>query len=189
MELMAGFIFDFDGVLVDTMAAHFAAYGKALAEFGVPIDRDQFYYQAGMKGVEQIAYFCKHAGREDLDPDEIYRRKGELTLDYDKLVTPIPVNIQLLHALKNAGHPVAIASGSSRPSILPAADRFGIVVDSVVSAEDVLRGKPDPELFLLAAERLDRSPADCVVMEDSPVGLEAALAAGMSCHLYKRTSV
>jgi HAD superfamily hydrolase (TIGR01509 family) len=183
-----GFIFDFDGVLVDTMEAHFAAYGEALEDFGVPIDREQFFYQAGMKGVEQIAYFCRKAGREDIDPEDVYRRKGELTPEFAELITPIPANIQLLHALRKAGHKTAIASGSSKPSIIPAAERFSIEVDAVVSAEDVRRGKPDPELFLIAAERLGLSPAECAVMEDSPVGLEAAHAAGMSCHLFKRPS-
>ncbi len=186
MVKKAGFIFDFDGVLVDTMEAHFAAYGKALEDFGVPIDREQFFYQAGMKGVEQIAYFCKKAGRSDIDPEDVYRRKGELTPEYAKLITPIPVNIQLLYALRQAGHRIAIASGSSKPSIIPAAKRFDIVVDAIVSAEDVSRGKPDPELFLIAAERLGLSPSECLVIEDSPVGLEAAHAAGMSCHLFKR---
>ncbi len=182
----AGFIFDFDGVLVDTMEAHFAAYGRALEEFGVPIDREQFYYQAGMKGVEQIAYFCKQAGCDDIDPEEVYRRKGELSPEFAHLITPIPVNIQFLHALRAAGHPTAIASGSSKPSILPAAKRFGIEVDTVVSAEDVKRGKPYPDLFLEAARRLGRGPEECVVIEDAPVGLEAAHAAGMACHLFQR---
>jgi HAD superfamily hydrolase (TIGR01509 family) len=183
-----GFIFDFDGVLVDTMEAHFAAYGKALEDFGVPIDQEQFFYQAGMKGIEQIAYFCKKAGREDIDPEDVYRRKKELTSEFAKLITSIPANIQLLHALRTAGHKVAIASGSSKPSILPAAERFHIQADTIVSAEDVSHGKPDPELFLIAARRLGLSPSECVVMEDSPVGLEAAHAAGMSCHLFKRPS-
>jgi HAD superfamily hydrolase (TIGR01509 family) len=168
------------------MEAHFAAYGAALEEFGVPIDREQFYYQAGMKGVEQIAYFCKQAGCDDVDPEEVYKRKGELSPQFTHLITPIDENIQLLHALRAAGHPTAVASGSSKPSILPASKRFGIEVDTVVSAEDVKRGKPYPDLFLEAARRLGLKPEECVVIEDAPVGLEAAHAAGMACHLFKR---
>lgn len=178
------YIFDFDGVLVTTMEAHFAAYGKALSEWGVPLDREQFYYQAGMTGREQIRYFCAKAGKPDADVEAIYNRKTEIAPDFVHLIRPIRCNIDLLAVLKAAGHPAAIASGSSKPSIVPITERFGIEVDTIVSSEDVSRGKPDPELFLTAAQRLGCEPAGCTVIEDAPVGLEAAQAAGMQCMLF-----
>jgi HAD superfamily hydrolase (TIGR01509 family) len=75
--------------------------------------------------------------------------------------------------------PVAIASGSSRQSILPVLKQYEIEVDAVVGAEDVARGKPYPDLFLCAAQRLGQPPANCIVVEDSDVGIEAARAAKM----------
>lgn len=179
-----GYIFDFDGVLVHTMEAHFAAYGQALSEWDVPLDREQFYYQAGMTGREQIRYFCAEAGKPEADVEAIYNRKKEIAPDYVHLIRPIQSNIDLLAVLKAAGHPIAIASGSSKPSIVPITKRFGIEVDTIVSSEDVSRGKPDPELFLTAAERLGCGPGDCTVIEDAPVGLEAARAAGMQCMMF-----
>jgi HAD superfamily hydrolase (TIGR01509 family) len=174
----SAYIFDFDGVLVNTMGAHFACYRQALEEVGVPIDRAQFYSQAGMTGREQIRYFAERAGK-DADVDAIYRRKGELFGSHIGAVTVIECNAALMAELRAAGHPVAIATGSSRPSILPVIARYGLHADAMVSAEDVSRGKPDPELFLTAASRLGVEPASCIVIEDSDVGIDAARRAGM----------
>jgi HAD superfamily hydrolase (TIGR01509 family) len=172
------YIFDFDGVLVDTMPAHFASYREALAEFGVPIDRERFYYQAGMTGREQIRHFCERAGVA-ADVEAVYARKTELAAKHRELVTPIAANIELLRTLRAAGFAVAIASGSSKPSILPVMVHLHIQVDAVASSEDVKRGKPHPDLFLCAARLLGVLPGQCTVIEDSEVGVQAALAAEM----------
>ena len=179
------YIFDFDGVLVDTMPAHFASYREALAEVGVPLDRERFYYQAGMTGREQIRYFCGQAG-VTADADRIYDRKNELAPRHAHLITAIPRNLELLRILRAAGVKAAIASGSSRPSILPVMARFGIEVDAVASSEDVQRGKPHPDLFLCAARKLGAAPEHCTVVEDSEVGIQAAQAAGMHALRYFR---
>jgi HAD superfamily hydrolase (TIGR01509 family) len=173
-----GYIFDFDGVLVNTMEMHYEAYKKAMEEAGVPIVKEQFFKQAGMTGREQIKYFCDLAGVE-ADVEKIYRRKGELAEDHPERAARIECNLALLKTLKAAGVPVAIATGSSRPSILPIMKKFCIEVDAIASSEDVKRGKPNPDLFLFAAEKLGLEPRHCVVVEDSEVGIEAAARAGM----------
>ena len=179
------YIFDFDGVLVRTMAAHFVCYQQALAEVGVPIDRAQFYSQAGMTGREQIQYFADRAGVK-VDASAVYNRKREIwaASDPTPLIEAIPCNVRLLRMLRQAGVPVAIASGSSRSSILPVMQRHAIEADAVVGAEDVARGKPNPDLFLRAAERLGVAPANCIVIEDSDAGIAAAKAAGMNALRY-----
>ena len=173
-----GYIFDFDGVLVDTMEAHYAAYSRALAEYAVPIDRVRFYSQAGMTGREQIAYFADQACVA-VDVEEVYRRKTEIARETASRATGIPCNLQLLKAVRSVGVPVAVATGSSRPSILPLMELFGVEVDAIVTSEDVQRGKPHPDLFLCAAQRLGIKPENCIVVEDSDVGIEAARNAGM----------
>jgi HAD superfamily hydrolase (TIGR01509 family) len=178
-----GYIFDFDGVLVNTMEMHYEAYKRAMEEAGVPIVREQFFKQAGMTGREQIKYFADLAGVR-ADVEAIYRRKGELALDHPERASEIECNIALLRTLKAAGAPVAIASGSSRPSIIPIMKKFGIEVDAIATSEDVKRGKPSPDLFLFAAERLGVDPGNCVVVEDSEVGIEAAKAAGMKAFRF-----
>jgi HAD superfamily hydrolase (TIGR01509 family) len=175
------FIFDFDGVLVDTMATHFDSYRKALEEFGVAIDRDQFYRQAGMTGREQIRYFAERAGVK-LDVEAVYQRKRDIQPALAGKAQPITCNLELLRLLRAAGWSVGIASGSSRESVLSTMGALGIeadIADVIVTADDVTQGKPHPDLFLLSAERLGVSPERCLVVEDSVVGVQAAQAAGM----------
>ena len=172
------FIFDVDGVLLRTMEAHFECYQQALAEANVPIDKAQFFRQAGMKGQEQIRYFAAQAGVK-VDVEKIYARKIELFQDHSDAAQTIDCNVQLLSALRSAKIPVGIASGSSRKSWVPLLAKFGIQADALVGAESVQRGKPHPDLFLCAAEKLGVKPSNCIVIEDSDAGIDAAKAAGM----------
>ena len=176
--MKAAWIFDFDGVLVNTMETHFACYSQALAEAGVPIDKAQFFSQAGMTGREQISWFGQKAGMS-VDADAIYRRKGEIFRARKPEAKKIDCIVELLHLLRLAGHRLAIATGSSRPSVQPLIEQFDLAPDALVTSEDVQRGKPHPDLFLLAAERLGVPPEQCVVVEDSDVGIECAKRAGM----------
>jgi len=172
------YIFDFDGVLVNTMETHFKCYREALAEFGIPIEKKQFFYQAGMTGIEQISYFAKKAGIK-IDPKDIYSRKKEIARSIKSDVEKIECNLVLLRTLRNSGFRIAIATGSSRESVSAIMRECEIEVDAVVTADDVSRGKPNPDLFLRAAEELKTAPENCVVIEDADVGIEAAEAAGM----------
>jgi len=175
------YIFDADGVIINTMESHYICYKIALEEVDVPIDKNQLFSQAGMTGHEQIKYFCEKAGRkvDHSDIEKIYQRKRELYMDYIDTATKIDCNIELLKVLRSKSVLVAIATGSSKPSILPIIEKFSIEFDALVTAEDVTRGKPNPDLFLCAAERLGVSPENCIVIEDSDVGIEAAKNAGM----------
>lgn len=172
------YIFDFDGVLVYTMEAHFACYGQALAEVGVPIDREVFFSHAGMTGREQLRFFADKAG-VPIDVEQVYARTRELRATLAAKTEVIACNVALLDLLRSQGVPVAIASGSSRPSIIPIMQDHGIAVDAIVTSEDIARGKPFPDLFLAAAARLGVTPDKCIVIEDSDVGIQAARSAGM----------
>ena len=172
------YIFDFDGVLVNTMEAHFDCYKQALAEAGVGIDKKQFYSQAGMKGVEQIQFFADVAGIA-VNAEQIYKRKKEIWSQQEPDVVEIESNLALLRLLRSAGYPTAIATGSSPGSIDPIMKEHNIEIDAAVTSLDVERGKPYPDLFLCAAQRLGVEPEYCIVIEDSDAGIEAAKAAGM----------
>jgi beta-phosphoglucomutase family hydrolase len=184
---MYAYIFDFDGVLVNTMEAHYICNRTVLEEAGVPMDKARYFSQAGMTGHEQIKSFCNAAGRSMTfeQIDSLYKKKKELYLQYMDAATGIGCNIELLRMLKTAGVPVAIASGASRDSLIPTAEMFGISVDAVVAAGDVKRGKPHPDLFLCAAQRLGVAPENCIVIEDSDAGIEAARAAGMKSMRFR----
>ena len=172
------YIFDFDGVLVNTMNAHFECYRQALADAGVPIDRAQFYRQAGMTGIEQIQYFLDQAGVKG-DAQMIYRRKKDIWASRRLATDRIACNLELLRLLRRSGVKVAIATGSSIGTVAAIMQEHGMEVDAIVTADDVQRGKPFPDLFLCAAQKLGEAPSSCVVVEDSDVGIEAASAAGM----------
>ncbi len=172
------YIFDVDGVLLRTMEAHFECYEQALKEVHIPIDKAQFYRQAGMTGIEQIRYFAAKAGTP-VEPEKVYARKRELFANYIEQVEEIRCNIELLGLLKAAGFPVAVASGSARRSWVPILAKFVVEADALVGAEDVERGKPYPDLYLCAAQKLNVQPACCIVIEDSEAGIEAARSAGM----------
>jgi HAD superfamily hydrolase (TIGR01509 family) len=176
--MTTAWIFDFDGVLVNTMEGHFACYSQALAEHGIPVDRSQFFSQAGMTGREQIAHFAAKAG-VTIDPDAVYRRKKEIFDERQPEAVVIASMAELFRVLRGAGARLAIATGSSRASVLPVIAKLGLDPAALAAAEDVTRGKPHPDLFLLAAHRLGAAPAECVVVEDSDVGIEAARRAGM----------
>ncbi len=173
------YIFDFDGVLVNSMEAHFASYKEALEEVNVPLDKAIFYSNAGMTGKEQIAFFADKANVR-IDVEKVYTRKGQLWDKYTDCIISISCNLELLKCIRAAGYRVAIATGSTPDTIIPIMKEYQIEVDAIVTAEDVKRGKPHPDMFLCAAEKLGFSPGKCIVIEDSDVGIAAAKAAGMN---------
>lgn len=178
-----GAIFDWDGVLVDSAAAHEASWERlALAE-GLTLPADHFQRGFGMTNREMIPRVlgwtadAKDIERLSLKKEALYRELiagGALTL--------LPGARAWLDRLKAAGIPSVIASSTPRLNITCVLDRLELSGDflSIVTAEDVRRGKPEPEVFLTAAQRLEWPTARCVVFEDTPVGVQAGVAAGMT---------
>ena len=173
-------IFDFDGTLVDTMPIHYEAYRQVFAEVDVDLRPDDFWNNIGGNARETIPKFL--AGRTcPISVEEVHRRKkaivGRLLADM-----PVPVleTAKLLEVFD--GHlTMALVSSGSRPGIETVLARLDWqrFFATVVCGEDSPRGKPAPDLFLIAAERLKLDPARCVVFEDTDAGLAAAAAAGM----------
>lgn len=175
-------IFDWDGVIIDSGQLHAQSWRLLAAELGKSVAADSFIRGFGMKSGRIIAEIHRWA----TDPAEIARlerRKEEL---YREIVarsemTPLPGVVEWLERLNRAGVPCAVASSTHRLNIDAVLDRIGLRHDfrEIISAEDVEQGKPNPEVFEKAAERLGIAPARCVVFEDAHVGIEAGHAAGM----------
>jgi HAD superfamily hydrolase (TIGR01549 family) len=175
-------IFDLDGTLVDTVYAHVFAWQRALAEFGHPVDGWRIHRRIGMSGGLFTRAVAREIGRglSDDEAEAIQRRHGELFRELQPERRPLPGAIELLRALREAGVPHGIATSGRRPEIDASLEALGVPDDMVVVERgDVLRAKPEPDLFLACQERLGVAITDCYVVGDAVWDLLAARRAWM----------
>jgi HAD superfamily hydrolase (TIGR01509 family) len=176
-----GAIFDWDGVIIDSSAAHEQSWDLLAAAEQRVLPPGHFKAGFGRKNQFIIPNILQWA----TDPAEIERlgrRKEELYREILKTtgIQALPGVRALLEGLRAAGVPCVVGSSTPRLNIahvMTLAQLHGFFAD-IVSAEDVSHGKPHPEVFLKAAQKINRAPAQCVVFEDAFVGLEAARAGG-----------
>jgi beta-phosphoglucomutase family hydrolase len=176
----AGAIFDCDGTLADTMPLHYEAWRQCLKNHSVDFSEELFYELGGVPSPEIVRILNRRFGCS-LEPEATADEKEELYVHLLPHAQPIPCVVQLVH--EYAGHiPLAVASGGFRRIIERTLDGLGLrsYFQVIATAEDVVHGKPAPDVFLLAAEQLGVDPGQCVAYEDSPLGLEAAHRAGMT---------
>ncbi len=175
-------IFDMDGVLVDSYQAHYASWKAVAAEQGRIVTEEEFAATFGRTSREIIAalwsqdrYGDEQVRRMDQRKEAAFRRIVEK--DFPAMAGADA----LLKALAKDGFRLAVGSSGPPENIALVLDRLGATerFQAVVSGMDVTRGKPDPQVFLIAAERLEIPPRQCVVVEDAPAGVAAARAAGM----------
>jgi beta-phosphoglucomutase family hydrolase len=182
-----GYIFDCDGTLADTMPLHYRAWTRLVAELGGTFP-EQLFYQSGGKPTAQILRMLRDEhGLKVSDVESAAQRKEGYFLEMIHEVKPIEAVLKIVRRYYGI-KPMAVASGGFRKQIAQTLDALGIrsLFDAVVCVEDYARGKPFPDPFLEAAKRLRVPPADCVVFEDSLLGVQAAEAAGMECVFVPR---
>ncbi len=176
-------IFDCDGTLADTMPVHYRAWVSMLSEHGIAFPEDQFYAFAGMPTHLIIRQLAEEQG-VPLVPGEVDGMLLDKEHRYVALideVRPIAEVFAIAEAYRGR-MPMAVASGGERWVVHRTLDAIGVLdwFDAIVGAEDTERHKPEPDVFLEAARRIDTSPASCAVFEDSELGLEAGRRAGMT---------
>jgi beta-phosphoglucomutase family hydrolase len=175
-------LWDLDGVLADTAAFHFQAWRQTFASLGKPFTEDDFKRTFGLRNEAVMRDVLG-----ELPPErrrEISRRKDELyRAAIEGNITPLPGVEPLLRDLRARRKRMAVVTSTARENVRRILAALGLdgYLETIVSGEDVTRGKPDPEGFLLAAKRLGVAPADCLVVEDAPDGIEAGKRAGMRC--------
>jgi HAD superfamily hydrolase (TIGR01509 family) len=176
-----GALFDWDGVIVDSSRHHEESWERLAREEGKILPEGHFLKGFGMKNEVIIPNML--AWTED--PAEVRRmslRKEELYREVirERILEPLPGVREFLERLQRAEIPCVIGSSTQRLNITASLEilKLAHFFLDVVSAEDVSHGKPDPEVFLLAAAKINRPANRCVVFEDAPVGIEAARAAG-----------
>jgi HAD superfamily hydrolase (TIGR01509 family) len=180
-----GFIFDLDGVLIDSSKIHFAGWKEVLSGFGKELDYETFrknYF--GKRGQETLVIIF---GGNKFSPDKAKEISDEVDSNFVKTVSdvgePIKGALEFVRSLKESGEKVALATSAPRQNVDAFLAAFSLrgIFDVEICGDDVSKGKPDPEVFQKAASGLDLNPRDCVVFEDSFPGVTAAKAAGATC--------
>ena len=179
-RIFGGYIFDCDGTLADTMPLHYRAWKRMVKENGGEFPAELFHRLGGKPTEAIIELLNAHHGLNITDIPEATERKEEYFLELIAEVQPIEPVLLIARRLHRTV-PMAVASSGYRKYVELTLDAIGVrhLFDTVVCAEDYARGKPHPDPFLEAARRLNVPPADCLVFEDSPAGVQAAQAAGM----------
>ena len=175
-------VFDLDGTLIDTVYAHVFAWQRALGEAGLPIEGWRIHRRIGMSGGLFTRAIAREVGRplSDAEIDDIQRHHGELFRELLPERRPLPGAVALLRHLRELGVPFGIATSGRRPEIDASLEVLEIGDDvTVVERGDVMRAKPEPDLFLACQERMGVEIRDVTVIGDAVWDLLAARRAGM----------
>lgn len=175
----AAYIFDCDGTLGDTMPLHYAAWCAALKQYDLSFPEALFYELGGVP-TENIVQILNERHGCHMPVKETAQYKEELYLKGIGQIGPIEPVVEIVKQV-HGKLPLAVASGGHRRIVTKTLSCLGILdkFDVIICSEDYLRGKPHPDPFLTAAERLGVAPEKCLVFEDTKTGVEAARAAGM----------
>jgi beta-phosphoglucomutase len=175
-------LWDLDGTLADSRIYHWRAWQRAMGDEGLAITEEQFLASFGQRNDTILGEWLG----PDADPDQIVRIGDAKEAFYRELVrtegiSPLPGVVEWVRALHEAGWGQAIASSAPKLNVKVMHEALGLsgFIEVLVAAEDVSRGKPDPEVFLTAARHLGAPPERCVVVEDAEAGIEAARRGGM----------
>ncbi len=176
-------IFDMDGVLVDTYHAHYESWLAMAEPEGLTFTEAEFAPTFGRTSREIIAYFWGDGRYTDAEIAALDERKEAAFREIIEADFPAMPGVDvLLRDLHDAGFPLAVGSSGPPENIDTVLTKLGVgdLFEAIVTGMDVTRGKPDPQVFLIAAQRLGMPPARCAVIEDAPAGVAAANAAGMA---------
>jgi len=174
-------IFDMDGVIVESENMHIEAEKQTLLKHGVRISNDELHTYTGTTAKFMFTELIKKHKLETTF-EELFNEKEQILFELlEKETRPTKGIINLLKELKESNIKLAIASSSHRRLIGYVLKKLDIthLFDSIVSSEDINRSKPDPEIFLKSARRLNVEPAECLVVEDAKLGVDAGKSAGM----------
>jgi beta-phosphoglucomutase len=176
-------LWDMDGTLVDTAELHFAAWHRLCAELDRPFSRADFGATFGQRNPEIFRHLFGTVFSEAQIADLGNRKEEYYRAAARQGVQLLPGARELLATLHEGGIPQAIASSAPRANLdlILSLTHTTAFFNAIISMEDTTKGKPDPQVFLLAAEKLKVPPERCVVFEDAVAGVQAARAGGMHC--------
>jgi beta-phosphoglucomutase len=184
---MKGAIFDLDGVLVDSMPDHYQAWKTVFKEIAnIDVDERSIYLLEGMRGSELVKKILEQRVQDYSIVDKLNKEKNEI---FKKIHRSVPFDgvKELVTSLKCSK---AVVSGSARKDVEAMLDEaFGKqYFDIIITADDIEEGKPDPSPFLIALQKIGLKPSEAVVVENAPLGVEAANKAGIQCIVTLNTT-
>ncbi|MFD0863535.1 beta-phosphoglucomutase [Sungkyunkwania multivorans] len=184
MTKKKGFIFDLDGVIVDTAHFHYLAWKNAAAIFGFELTEELNEQLKGVSRIDSLHKILDWAGASISQErfDAITADKNIEYLQYVQKMTKddiLPGVYDFVSKVKEAGFPIALGSASKNARAILAKVELLHLFDTIVDGTNVTKAKPDPEVFLIGASQLNCDPKDCIVFEDSVAGVSAANAANM----------
>ena len=178
-----GFLFDWDGVVIDSHQQHEQSWDLLSAEIGQPLPEGFMKKTFGMRNQNIFPMWLPHLATDAAAITALGNRKEELYREILRRdgIEALPGVKDFLQAAREAGIPASVGSSTPRQNIDTVIEMAGLqgLFDAIVAAEDVAHGKPHPEVFLKGAEKLHRKPERCVVFEDAFVGIEAGKSGGM----------
>ena len=177
----AGVIFDMDGLMLDTERPLLSLWPRATKQFGWDIPMEMVLRTIGITGKDTRTMFLQEYG-PDFPYDSIQEELNRLIIEeFEKGIAHKPGLLVLLDRLASLGIPLAVATSTRRERALWKLRKTGILdrFAALACGDEIANGKPAPDVFLLAAERLGKPPSDCVGFEDSPAGLQGLHAAGI----------
>jgi beta-phosphoglucomutase family hydrolase len=179
-------IFDMDGVIVDSEPMHIEAEKQTLLKHGVKITTEELRTYTGTTAEFEFNDLIRKY-KLNTTAETLFSEKEDILFRLlEERTEPTKGVIDLIKNLKQHGFKLGIATSGHMKLAHYYLDKLGVepLFDTVVCAEDISRSKPDPEIFLKAAQRLGMEPAECIVIEDAKLGIEAAIKAGMKCIGY-----
>jgi len=182
MTKLKAVFFDMDGVLYDSMKNHVTTWVESFKRFGLDFPPEEAYMNEGRTGNGTIINsFRKYMNKEASETDikNIYNEKVRLMSGMPK-----PVIFQgmqeLIEELENSGIQCWVVTGSKQPSLIEKLEHdFGVLPERIISGHDVVKGKPDPEPYLIALKRSGFEKEECIVVENAPLGIQSAKCAGI----------
>lgn len=183
-----GFIFDMDGIIIDSEPVHSKAKMDTFAHYGIPFQEKDLIHYMGMNSHDGFQKILKDYHCTDIPLQEMIDYKHHRYMEVLKKgdIQPIAGTVDLIKQLYATGMPLALATSSWRPSMETVLSRFGIsdYFQVKIAGDEVKVSKPDPTIYLLAAKGIGVKPEDCAVLEDTKAGITAAKRAGMYCIAY-----
>lgn len=175
-------VFDMDGVLIDSHPTHRAAWGEFLRLTGCEVSAAELnFILEGRTRSEILRHFFGNLGERDLLA--FGKRKDEIFRGMEHTIEPVPGVLKFIDEIKRTGGQLAVATSASEIRTFSTIERLGLggYFEAVITASDVLAGKPDPAVYRLACERMSIPPHQCLAFDDAIAGVEAACSAGMRC--------